>query len=457
MVNDSPANGAMLRNGWRFRVARQLYNVLIHLLIPVAILHFLWRSRHEPAYRRHLAERVGAGSRRAPRPALWIHAVSLGEMRVARTLVSRLVQRRPCPRIQLTTLTPAGRAEGERMRNDGLPVAVRYLPLDSPWIMRRFIRILRPGALILIETELWPNLLHMCRREAVPCALVNARLSPRLRNTYRRFRTLYGPLLAGLEWVAAQGPEDARHLEELGARHVTVTGNLKYDPALPRSETSLTRALLPPGLLWLAGSTHPGEETQLLKVLGDLRKNLAPARIHLLLAPRHPARTPDVVREVRAHGFTAVERSRIRATRRTEDVIVLDTLGELASLYALADAAFIGGSLVAHGGQNPLEAIACGCPVIIGPDVGNFADIVEELVAAGAMIRVADGDELRAAMERLLTDPEKAHAMSRLALTTVKAHGDAADRTLDLVEPLLARIAPMAETSMYTPDQFPME
>ncbi len=457
MENDPPRDKPPTLGNWQFRLARQAYNLLIHLLIPVAILHFLWRSRREPAYRMHLTERLGAGSRPEPQPALWIHAVSLGEMRVARILVTHLAQRRPRPRIQLTTLTPAGRAEGERMRNDGLPVAVRYLPLDSPWIVRRFIRLLRPGALILIETELWPNLLHECRREALPCALVNARLSPRLRKAYRRFQPLYGPLLAGLEWVGAQGPEDTRHLEELGARHVKVTGNLKYDQVLARSETGLTRALLPPGLLWLAGSTHPGEETLLLKVFGDLRKNLVPSHVHLLLAPRHPARTPDVLREVRAHGFTAVERSRIRATRRTEDVIVLDTLGELASLYALADVAFIGGSLVAHGGQNPLEAIASGCPVVMGPDTRNFADIVQQLVRAGAMTQLGCAEELRAVVEQLLKEPEKRRSMSRLALKTVQANRGATDRTLTLMEPLLTRIAAMGEASMYTPDERPKE
>lgn len=343
------------------------------------------------------------------------------------------------------------------MRNDGFPVAVRYLPLDSPWILRRFIRILRPGALILVETELWPNLLHECRRAALPCVLVNARLSPRLRKTYRRFRALYGPLLAGLEWVGAQGPDDARHLAGLGARKVEVTGNLKYDQAPIRTTTDLTRAFFPPGLLWLAGSTHPGEEAHLLRVLGDLRKRRAPENIQLLLAPRHPARTPDVLREARAQGFTARERSRITAPGATDSVIVLDTLGELAALYALADVAFIGGSLVAHGGQNPLEAVATGCPVVTGPDTRNFADMVKELVQAGAMIQVADVSELRTVMEQLLDDPERGRSMSRLALATVKANRGATERTLALLEPLWTRITPPGKPSMYTPDQFPME
>ncbi|MCA1791208.1 MAG: hypothetical protein LC667_15555 [Thioalkalivibrio sp.] len=353
---------------WYFRSARLAYSLLIHALIPVALLHFLWRSRREPGYRHHLVERLGAGPDPEPGPELWVHAASLGEMRVAGVLLRALCRDHPSLRIQLTTLTPAGRAEGERMRANGLAVTVRYLPLDSPPLLRRFIRRLEPGILVLIETELWPNLLWQIHRTEIPAVLVNARLSPRLRSAYHRLRALYGPLLAGFEWVAAQAPEDAEHFRSLGARKVVVTGNLKFDLPSSRNEIALARGYFAGRWLWVAGST---------------------------------------------------------------------TLGELAGLYALADAAFVGGSLVDHGGQNPLEPIAADCPVIVGPDSRNFADMVRQLVADRAIVQVADAEGLRSALENLLLTPEHGAAMVHQAQQTVNANRGATARTLELLRPLL--------------------
>ncbi|TVP76563.1 3-deoxy-D-manno-octulosonic acid transferase [Thioalkalivibrio sp.] len=422
---------------WSFRLARLAYNLLIHALIPVALLHFLWRSRRESGYRRHLGERLGAGPDPEPGPDLWVHAASLGEMRVAGILVNALCREHPKLRIQLTTLTPAGRAEGERMQASGLPVTVRYLPLDSPPLLRRVIRHQQPGLLILIETELWPNLLWHTHRAGVPTVLVNARLSPSRRGTYRRLRALYGPLLAGLEWVAAQGPEDAGLFRSLGARRVEVAGNLKFDLPSVHKQTDLARTHFAAEWLWVAGSTHPGEERQLLDVHRRLRDAHPETRIQLLLAPRHPSRAQEIRGQAEDAGFSALLRSRLPAAGSDDDVIVLDTLGELAALYALADAAFVGGSLVNHGGQNPLEPIAAGCPVIVGPDTRNFADMVRQLVADRAIVQVADAEGLRDALEGLLRIPEHGAAMIQQAQRTLSANRGATARTLDLLRPLL--------------------
>ncbi len=422
---------------WRFRSARLAYNLLIHALIPIALLHFLWRSGREPGYRRHLDERLGAGPDPDPGPDLWIHAASLGEMRVAGILLDALCRKHPSLRIQLTTLTPAGRAEAERMRAAGLPVAVRYLPLDSPALLRHFIRRLKPGILVLIETELWPNLLWRIHRAGIPAVLVNGRLSPRLRNTYRRLQALYAPLLATLEWAAAQTPEDAEHLHSIGARKVAVTGNLKFDLPSGRNESALARAHFSGRWLWVAGSTHPGEEEQLLDVHRRLRDAHPEIRIQLLLAPRHPSRAPEILDQVGRAGLSAVLRSRLSASGSSEDVIVLDTLGELAGLYALADAAFVGGSLVDHGGQNPLEPIAADCPVIVGPDSRNFADMVRRLVADGAIVQIADAEGLRDVLEDLLLTPGHGAAMVHQAQRTIAANRGATARTLELLRPLL--------------------
>ncbi|MFO8152780.1 3-deoxy-D-manno-octulosonic acid transferase [Thioalkalivibrio sp.] len=422
---------------WRPTLARLGYNLIIHLLIPAAILHFLWRSRREAGYRRHLGERLALGAPPPPLPDLWIHAVSLGEMRVAGTLLRALAASRPTLRLLLTTVTPAGRTEAERMRAQGLPLEVRYLPLDSPVLMRRFITRVRPRVLVLIETELWPNLLRQGHLAGLPVVLVNARLSPALRATYRRFRLLYGPLLGTIEWIAAQGPGDAREFRDLGAGRVEVTGNLKFDlPPVPPAP-ALERAQLASGQLWLAGSTHPGEEALVLDVHHRLQATGRGARIQLLLAPRHPARSSEVIALARAEGFSVIARSAIGTAGTSADVIVLDTLGELAALYALADAAFVGGSLVAQGGQNPLEPIAAGCPVVIGPDTRNFADMIEQLRDAGALLQVADADDLLQALERLLGDPGAGRAQVARAREVVAANSGATAHTLQLLEPLL--------------------
>ena len=422
---------------WRERLARLGYNLVIHLLIPLAFLHFLWRSRRETGYRQHLGERIALGAPLAQRPDLWIHAVSLGEMRVAGTLLRALTDRHPRLQVLLTTVTPAGRAEAERMRSAGLPVETRYLPLDSPILLRRFIHRNQPRTLVLVETELWPNLLRQASLAGLPAMLINGRLSPRLRRTYHRFSQLYAPLLAGLEWVGAQDAGDAHHFRELGASRVEVTGNLKFDlpdspptPALERDRFSGDR-------LWLAGSTHPGEEAPLLSVHRRLQEMHPGGRVQMLLAPRHPARTPEVVALCRESGFSVVARSSIDASATAADVIVLDTLGELAGFYAVADAAFVGGSLVARGGQNPLEAIVADCPVVVGPDSRNFADMVGRLRSAGAITQVADTDDLLGVLRQLLEVPGAGRTQAVRARQVLHANSGATLRTLCLLEPLL--------------------
>lgn len=419
----------------RFRLARMAYNVLIHALVPLAVLHFLWRSRREPGYRRHLGERIGLGSAPGGGRDLWVHAVSLGEMRVAGILLRALTAGRPDLRVLLTTVTPAGRAEAERIRA-GVPVDIRYLPLDSPWALRPFIRRWQPRVLILIETELWPNLLWEAHAAGLSTVLVNARLSPRLRATYRRFAALYTPLLARLEWVAAQSPDDARHLRELGAQRVEVTGNLKFDLPTP-PPPALTRDRFSGHQLWVAGSTHPGEEPVLLDVHRRLQAASRGTRVQLLIAPRHPARAPELLALAAAAGFTTILRSALRDGPTTADVVVLDTLGELAALYALGDAAFVGGSLVDHGGQNPLEPIAAGCPVVIGPDSRNFGDMVRQLRAFGAILQVSDPDTLFEALHRLLGDGRTRQALVERARETMRQNGGATGHTLRLLGALL--------------------
>ena len=323
------------------------------------------------------------------------------------------------------------------MRSAGLPVEIRYLPLDSPILLRRFIRRNQPRTLVLVETELWPNLLRQARLAGLHAVLVNGRLSPRLRRTYHRLSQLYAPLLARLEWIGAQDAADADHFRELGASRVEVTGNLKFDLPDSPATPALERNRFAGDRLWLAGSTHPGEEAPLLSVHRGLQEAHPDGRVQMLLAPRHPARTPEVMALCRESGFNVVARSSIDASATAADVIVLDTLGELVGFYAIADAAFVGGSLVPRGGQNPLEAIVADCPVVMGPDSRNFAGMVERLRSAGAIAQVADTDALLGALRQLLEDPEAGRAQAARARQVLRANSGATLRTLCLLEPLL--------------------
>ncbi len=420
----------------RFRFASVGYNLLLHLMVPWILLYFVWRSRREPGYRRHLRERLTGKHPESSPCDLWIHAVSLGEMRVAGQLIRALVVDGWSARIQLTTATPAGRAEAERMQAAGLPVQVRYLPLDLPWALRRLFRVLKPRTLVLIETELWPNLLRASARATVPVIVVNARLSPGIRERYRRFRVLYAPLLAGLTAVGAQSESDAAAFRDLGATRVAVTGNLKFDVA-PPGPGELERDAFAADWLWLAGSTHPGEEATLFETHRALGRRHPDRRLQLLVAPRHPARTREVLAQARAGGLAAVPRSQMAAGGTAADVVVLDTLGELATLYALADAAFVGGSLVDHGGQNPLEPAAAGCPVVTGPDMRNFAHAMALLSAAQAILTVHNATGLLEALDAWVRDPQAGADMAARAAQVLDANRGATRRTLEMLEPWL--------------------
>jgi 3-deoxy-D-manno-octulosonic-acid transferase len=419
-----------------FRFASAGYTLLLHLMVPWILLYFVWRSRGEPGYRRHLRERITGKHPPAPPCDLWVHAVSLGEMRVAGQLIRAKMAVGENVRIQLTTTTPAGRAEAERMQAAGLPVHVRYLPLDLPWALRHLFRVLKPRTLVLIETELWPNLLHASTRAAVPVIVVNARLGPRLRENYRRFRVLYAPLLAGLTAVAAQSESDAAAFRDLGAKRVAVTGNLKFDVA-PPGPGELQRDAFAGDWLWLAGSTHPGEEGTLLETHRALGRRHPDRRLQLLVAPRHPARTPELLAQARAAGLSAVPRSQMAASGTAADVVVLDTLGELAALYPIADAAFVGGSLVDHGGQNPLEPAAAGCPVVTGPDMRNFSHAVSLLSAAQAILTVNNATGLLEALDAWVRDPQAGADMAARAAQVLDTNRGATRRTLEMLDPWL--------------------
>lgn len=412
-------------------MARLLYCCFLYLGAPLVWLRLFWRSRRQPEYLRHLGERWGFHGRPPTRPVLWLHAVSVGETRAAEPLVQALRARFPGHEILLTGMTPTGRAAARQIYGDAVRLA--YLPYDYPGAVRRFLRHFRPEFGILMETEVWPNLLAACRTAEVPVILANARLSERSAKGYARFGALARPAFAALRGAAAQGADDAARLAALGVANIEVCGNLKFDVRPPEEQCALGRqwrSALGGRQVWLAASTREGEEELVLDALGGID----PA-VLLVLVPRHPQRFDAVAELLARRGLPAVRRSMNLPTPGTR-VWLGDSMGEMAAYYTLADVAFIGGSLLPLGGQNLIEAAACDCPVIVGPHTFNFARAAEDAIAAGAARRVDDAAGLGAAVAEILRDEAGRGAMQAAAGAYAAAYGGATARTVAFIERL---------------------
>jgi len=417
---------------------RLVYGVLTRVAAPAVFAATLVRAAKDPAYRTHLGERFGLGRRLAV-PSIWLHAVSVGEVSAAAALVRALHARHPDVPLVLTTATPTGRAQAATLF--GADVEVRFLPYDTAGSVRRFLARVRPLAAIIMETELWPNLLHECGRRGVPVVFASARLAARSVPRYRRFGTLFS---AGLRnaWVAAQSSADADRFIALGAdpARTRVVGNLKFDmrpgEAVAESGRELRRRYLGARPVWTAGSTHEGEEELVLGAHAVLERAVRGAL--LVLVPRHPQRFAGVAALLERRGLVFDRRGRSETVRPEAQVLLLDTMGELTAFYAASDVAFVGGSLVPVGGHNLLEPAALGVPVITGPHTENGPEIARLLIEAGGALEVADGVALAAAAGRLLADPALRERMGESARSFVEAHRGSLARLLALIEPLLA-------------------
>jgi 3-deoxy-D-manno-octulosonic-acid transferase len=411
---------------------RALYTAALHLALPLLPLRLWWRGRKEPGYRADVGQRFGRyGSPRADaRPLIWIHAVSLGETRAAQPLVVALRQRYPDHALLVTHMTATGRATAADLY--GALATLAFLPYDFPWAVRRFLDHFRPALGILMETELWPNLVRECRARGVPVLLANARLSEKSARGYARIGALARETVAALAAVGAQSDADAARLAALGAREVGVTGNLKFDiapdPALVERGRELRRLFGERPVL-LAASTREGEEALLLDALA--RAPLAGALVAIV--PRHPQRFDDVAALLRGRGLAFARRSEAGAVPAGCGYLLGDSMGELTAYYAAADVAFVGGSLAPFGAQNLIEACAVGAPVLIGPSTFNFAQAAAEAIAAGAAIQVADADRLVREAARLLVDADARQRMGEAGKRFCAAHRGATERTLALV------------------------
>jgi len=418
---------------------RTLYTLLWCLALPLLPFRLWWRGRREPGYRARIGERFGRYAADVPRPrgeVIWIHAVSLGETRAAEPLVKRIARARPQATILLTSMTATGREAGRAL--DGGRVIQAWLPYDVPFAVDAFLARFAPRAGLLMETELWPNLVHACRARGVPIHLVNARMSTKSAAGYRKFATLTRPMLEALAGIAAQTPSDAQRLEALGARDVTVTGSLKFDMAVPDAMVERGAALRTRfgrgRPVWLAASTRDGEEALLLDAMA---RGTLPADALLLLVPRHPQRFDEVFALVEARGLACVRRTSDTPVEPATRVVLGDSLGEMLAYCAAADVAFVGGSLLPLGGQNLLEPIAVGVPTLVGPHTFNFAETTERAIEAGAARRIADAEALVREVDVLLRQPQQRAVMRDAATTFMAAHRGAADRLWAWLEPRL--------------------
>lgn len=428
----------MSESGLGAWLARFAYTGLLRLLKPAYLLRLWWRGRAEPLYRHAIGERLGDYPGEPGTGALWVHAVSLGETRAAAALIAALRRQHPQLRLLLTHSTATGREAGQALLREG--DAQAWLPYDTPGVVERFFTQFKPAIGVLMETEIWPNLLHAAHATGVPMVLANARLSAKSHRKGQRLAAVMHPAVASLALVLAQTEDDAVRLRDSGAREVVVCGNLKFDIAPDE-------ALLARGRAWrkqlarpvvLAAVTRESEEATLLAAWTALPVEGRPL---LLIVPRHPQRFDEVAGLVEQAGLVLARRSRWNEApdeaAHQADVWMGDSMGEMPLYYATADVALLGGSFAPLGGQNLIEAAACACPLVMGPHTFNFAEAAELSLAAGASVRVADMAEGVASALSLLAQRDERDACARRAVAFAGQHRGAAERMAQHIAPLL--------------------
>ncbi|WP_454752329.1 lipid IV(A) 3-deoxy-D-manno-octulosonic acid transferase [Cupriavidus necator] len=425
---------------------RLIYSLLWLAVLPLALLRLAWRARKEPGYVQHVGERLGVyGNLPRKGPWLWVHAVSVGETRAAQPLIEALLGAYPHHRLLLTHMTPTGRQTGAQLFGKEPRILQCYLPYDLPWLVGRFMRYFRPEAGVLMETEVWPNVVHGARKAGVPLYLVNARLSPRSFRRTARFGRAAASMYRDFAGVLAQTAGDAERFRALGVPAVQITGNLKFDmqpaPAGVALGERLRKAFGARKVL-AAASTREGEEPLLLDAFARWQALAGDVpRPAFLLIPRHPQRFDEVAAMAARAGFSVERRSALDLDKVqapiTADIVLGDSMGEMAMYFAASHLAFIGGSLMPLGGQNLIEACAVGTPVLIGPHTFNFAQATEDAIAAGACLRVGNADELVRTAAGVLAEPARLADMRAHAQTFAGLHRGATVRTLAALAPAL--------------------
>ncbi|MGY2439914.1 lipid IV(A) 3-deoxy-D-manno-octulosonic acid transferase [Pseudomonas sp. SDO52101_S400] len=423
---------------------RTLYTALFYLGLPLVAIRLWLRSRKAPAYAKRIGERFSYGMPTLQPGGIWVHAVSVGESIAAAPMIRALLQRYPQLPITVTCMTPTGSERIHALFANEPRIQHCYLPYDLPCAASRFLDRVQPKLAVIMETELWPNHIHQCAKRGIPVALANGRLSERSAKGYGRFSKLTAPMLAEMSLFAVQTEAEAQRFRDLGARTETVevTGSIKFDltidPQLLQRATELRgqwQAQERP--VWIAASTHEGEDEVVLNAHRRLLANHPDAL--LILVPRHPERFNSVFELCQREGFATVRRSTGANVDAATSVLLGDTMGELLFLYALADSAFVGGSLVPNGGHNLLEPAALAKPVISGPHLFNFLDIAAQLRSAGALAEVDDAEGLATEVQRLFELPRDAQRMAEAGLNVMRRNQGALQRLLDGLGRLIDR------------------
>ena len=421
---------------------RTLYTALFYLGLPLVAIRLWLRARKAPAYAKRVGERFSYGLPPLQPGGIWVHAVSVGESIAAAPMIRALLARYPQLPITVTCMTPTGSERIQAMFANEPRIQHCYLPYDLPCAAARFLDRAKPSLAVIMETELWPNHIHQCAKRGIPVALANARLSERSARGYARFARLTRPMLEEMSLLAVQTAAEAERFLSLGARPeaVQVTGSIKFDltidPQLLVRASELRqqwRAVERP--VWIAASTHEGEDEVVLNAHRQLLASHPDAL--LIVVPRHPERFNSVFELCREQGFETIRRSTGEPVTRSTSVLLGDTMGELLFLYALADSAFVGGSLVSNGGHNLLEPAALAKPVLSGPHLFNFLEIAAMLREAGALQEVDDAEGLALAVQRLFELPRDAQKMADAGLKVMAANQGALQRLLDGLDRLL--------------------
>lgn len=428
-------------------MSRTLYTALLYLLLPFTPLKLLWRARKQPEYLQHWQERYGCFKPISTKPVIWLHTVSVGETRAAAPLINKLLQQFPDHQIVLTHATPTGRAASLQLFGD--TVIRTYLPYDLPFAVKRFLRHFKPAIGVLMETELWFNLIAQCRALHIPLLLANARLSEKSASGYQKLGKVALEGISHLTTIAAQTQPDAERLRNLGAKSITVTGNIKFDvtptEGAAQQGYALRQQLGQQRPVFLAASTRDGEEEEILHAV--VNANIP--NLLTLIVPRHPQRFDAAAELLKRNALAFVRRSALGDHRVDSEIswVLGDSMGEMFTYYASCDVAFIGGSLMPLGGQNLIEACSMGIPVLVGPHTFNFEQATEMAIAAGAALRVQRSEELTDQLRLLFADSALQQKMSTAALRFSSENQGATDRILTLLTPYLKNTVDQEHTN----------
>jgi 3-deoxy-D-manno-octulosonic-acid transferase len=420
---------------------RHLYTILLTLSIPVVLLRLLWKSRKIPGYRHRILERFGFFSPPSKKGGLWLHAVSVGESVAAIPIIREFQRNFPEQSITITTTTPTG---SERVRAIfGNQVFHVYSPYDLPICIKLFLKRIRPEICVIMETELWPNLLEACGKQKIPVVIANGCLSLKSFEGYKRIKSVTQAMLENITWVAAQSKLDAERFLALGleSKRVVVAGNVKFD--IPISENSveaghaLRQKIGKTRPVWVAASTHPGEEEEVLTAFRQVQKSFQD--VLLILVPRHPNRFQTVLTLLQKRAFSVVTRSSDLPVEAKTEVFLGDTMGELGLFYAASDIAFVGGSFTPIGGHNILEAAALAVPVIVGPHIQNIVDTCDLLSSAGALVKVSSTKELGKALLDWFSHGEKRRQAGYMGKKVIEQNRGAVEKIFSLIKKILQK------------------